>query len=128
VPAGRVVLDPDAVELGFEHHGIVDGFEVGSLALDVAEGALDPGLVGRGARAASVPSDGQEGHELPGIGGHRWAVVAQGEQDRAGRVVEDHLDLVAPSSTDKSVSIQRRLTISTMTNATRRAGVKWVAS
>src|SRR5581483_8814957 len=58
-----VVLDPDPVQLSFEHDGVGDVFEVGPLALDVTEEALDPGLVGRGVRAAVMLSDGQQCHE-----------------------------------------------------------------
>src|SRR5918995_7267714 len=52
--AHRVVLGPDTGQLGFEDDGVLDVFEVGPLALDVAEEALDPALVGRGVRPAVV--------------------------------------------------------------------------
>ena len=89
----RVVLDPDAGELGFEHDGIGDVFEVGPLALDVTEEGLDPRLVGRGVGAPVVLGDGEERHERPGVvRGHLGAVVGHGEQDRTGPVVLAEVD------------------------------------
>jgi len=45
-----VVLDAHAVERGAQDGGVGDVVEVGPVGLDVAEEALDPRLVGRGAR------------------------------------------------------------------------------
>ena len=47
---GVVALSLD-FEFGAEHVDVVDEFEVGLFGLEVAEQALDPGLVGGGCRA-----------------------------------------------------------------------------
>ncbi len=51
VQADGVVLDAHHGELGAQDGGVIDGVEVWPVGLDVAEEALDPGLVGRGCRA-----------------------------------------------------------------------------
>jgi hypothetical protein len=93
VQSGAVVGAADAVELGVEHGWVGDLFEVRPLAFDVAEEALDPGLVGRGVGSAEALGDGQADEELSRRGrGHLGAVVAAGEQDRPGRVVNGQIE------------------------------------
>jgi hypothetical protein len=110
-----------------------------------------PGLVGGGARAAEVLVDGAQGHELSGRArGHLWAVVAEGQQHRPGRVVhgrvdqaglaggdplqqplglqrvtEHDLDLGGVSSTETISASHLRETRSSTTVAATPARVKW---
>jgi hypothetical protein len=58
-------------------------FEVGPVVLDVAEEALDVGLVGRGPGTAGVHRQRVQGHELAGgARDHLRAVVGHGQQHR----------------------------------------------
>jgi hypothetical protein len=46
------------------------------------------GLVGGGVGAAVALGDGHQRHELAGVGGgHLWAVIPPGHQDRGGIVI-----------------------------------------
>lgn len=61
------------------------------VGLDVAEQALDPGLVGRRARPAEVRRDRADHHELPRRPGgrHLRPVVADGQQDRPANIITE---------------------------------------
>ena len=79
----RVVVEPDAFEFTVEIDGIVERFEVGVLAFDVAEQRLDPGLVSWRGAPPEVLSDQADGHELSGVTStHLRAVVADRQQQR----------------------------------------------
>ena len=105
VQADRVVLDADDGELGAKHCGVGDRVEVWPVGLDVAEQALDPCLVGRGAGPAEVLRDRAHGHELPGrAGGHLRTVVTDSEQDRpANRIIEERIGDAVLMSGDELV-------------------------
>ena len=53
-------------ELGAQHGRVADLVQVRPVGLDVAEQALDPGLIGRGAGPAEVLRDRAHGQELAG--------------------------------------------------------------
>src|SRR5213594_1375254 len=61
-----VVVAADHLQFSAELIGVTDAFQLGPLALDVPEEALDRGLVGRGVRAAEVLDDRAQRQELPG--------------------------------------------------------------
>ncbi len=61
-----VVLDAYDGELGAQDRWVGDRVEVWPVGLDVAEEALDPGLVGRGVGPAEVLRDRAHRHELAG--------------------------------------------------------------
>ena len=63
----RVVVVPDAFEFSGEIGWVVERFEVGVFAFDVAEQRLDPGLVGGCGPPPEVLSDRTDGHELGGV-------------------------------------------------------------
>ncbi len=89
----RVVVGPDALELGAQHGRVVDGVQVWPLALDVAEQRLDPALVCRRVRSPEVLRDRAHDHELPRRPrGHLRPVVRHGEQDRAALVIHGRVD------------------------------------
>jgi hypothetical protein len=67
VQANRVELVAHSSQLGLEHGGVVDAIQVRPFGLDVAEEALDPGLVRRGARPPEMLGDGANPHELPDV-------------------------------------------------------------
>src|SRR4051812_13708243 len=88
-PAPRVVLGTAAGRLGCEGRGVADLVQVWPIGLDVAEQALDPGLIGRGAGPAEVLRDRAHDEELArGAGGHLRPVVADGEQHRPCGVID----------------------------------------
>jgi hypothetical protein len=149
--AHRVVLDPHAGELGFEHDRVVDVLEMGPFALDVTEQRLDPRLIRRRVRPAPVLGDRQQPMNAlvsaAAIGGplsetasrigragsstarSRRSSVNSSSRPSSSRACSKRTwTWVAVSSTDTSVSIHLRDTMSTMANTTRRALVKWVAS
>ncbi len=77
----RVVVVPDAFVFSGEVGWIVERFEVGVFAFDVAEQRLDPGLVGGCGAPPEVLSDRTKGHELGGVTStHPRAVVADRQQ------------------------------------------------
>lgn len=76
VEAHGVVVAACSAQLGVEHGGVADLFEVGPFGLDVPEQRFDPGLVGGGAGPSEALGDGEAGEELAcGFGGHLGAVV-----------------------------------------------------
>src|SRR5512133_787703 len=88
VPPDGVVVGADHLQFGAALLGVADAFQVGPLALDVPEEALDGGLVGGGVGAAEVLDDGAQRQELPGRPrGHLGAVVGHRQQQRPGGVV-----------------------------------------
>src|SRR3979490_3237458 len=83
VESHGVVLVADDRQLGPEDFRVTDPVEVWPLGFDVAEQALDPGLVGRGAGPAEVLGDRAHRHERSRVHrGHLRPVVADGEQHR----------------------------------------------
>ena len=79
----RVVVAADAFEFSGEVGGVVERFEVGVFAFDVAEQGLDPGLVGGRGPASEVLGDRAHGHEFGGVAGaHLRSVVADRQQQR----------------------------------------------
>jgi hypothetical protein len=66
VQADGVVLDADDGEFGAQDGGVADRVQVRPVGLDVAAEALDPGLVGRGARSAEVLRDRAHRHRARG--------------------------------------------------------------
>ena len=124
---------------------------MGLLAFDVAEEALDPGLVGGGAGPAVVLGDRDGGHEGavsveimgPPLsdtasrigrrgssrGGSRRSSVNKSMRPSTARASSNTTRTwVQDSSDDTTVEIWRRLTMSTMANTQRRARPKWVTS
>src|SRR5688572_3875926 len=61
-----VVVGADHLQFSAELVGVTDLVEMGPLALDVAEEALDRGLVGGSVGAAEVLDDRAQRQELPG--------------------------------------------------------------
>jgi hypothetical protein len=87
VQPGRVVLVADDGELGPQDGGVADAVEVRPVGLDVAEQALDPGLIGRRSGPAEVLGDRAHRHELAGRAArHLRPVVRDGEQHRRENV------------------------------------------
>ena len=87
--ADLVVVPAADDELGTQHGRVLDRQQVGMFDLEVAEEALDPGLIGRGSGPAEVLSDRGQRHELPGRArGHLRTVVGHGEQHRTGLVID----------------------------------------
>ena len=71
-----VVLVADDRQLGAEDLRVADAVEVWPLGFDVAEQALDPGLVGRGAGPAEALGDRAHCHERSRVHrGHLRPVV-----------------------------------------------------
>lgn len=105
--AHRVVLDPHAGELGFEHDRVVDVLEMGPLALDVTEQRLDPRLIRRRVRPAPVLGDGQQRHERPRVGGsHRRPVIRDRQQDRPGRVVDREVEALIGQQLEQAFELE----------------------
>src|SRR3954451_10257162 len=76
VQALGVVLMAYAGQLGAQDGGVADLVQVRPVGLDVAEQALDPGLVGGGAGAAEVLRDRPHRENLPrAAAGHLRPVV-----------------------------------------------------
>jgi hypothetical protein len=98
-----VVVGADHLQFGAQLVGVADVFQMGPLALDAAEEALDRGLVGRGVRPAEVLDDRAQRQELAGRpGGHLGAVVGDRQQQRAAGVV---LGQVHPAVLASSVRV-----------------------
>ncbi len=150
VQANRMVFRSYSHSFGFQQGWVGDGLQVRPLTLDVTEG-LDPRLILRGMRAAVVLGDrdqrrkarasraviggplsetasriGRRGSSVSRSG--RSAVSRSSRPSTSSACSKITCTWVAVSSTETSVSIHLRDTISTIAKQTRRDRVKCVAS
>ena len=88
VQPDRVVVVPDAGQLGTQRGGVGDRVQVRVLAFDVTVEGFDPCLIGGGAGSSEVLGDDTHGHEFLGRSrGHLWSVVGHDQQHWACPIV-----------------------------------------